>query len=165
MSNSGPRAKFSPRDLIKCAFELARRMYRQYYKSHNPLLVCWRAVETGKRSFFLLTVINNHATVSTAKLVSPSTKMAKRKMDNRSFQDRWEADYLFTNMKGRAVCLVCGANVAVTKEYNTRRHNETKHYEKYNDLDVKQKLQKMQKIKRSPVSQQIMFTNQNVKLL
>ena len=130
-----------PRDHIKCAFELARRMCRKYYKSRNALLACWRAVDIDKRFFFLLTVINRHATVTSAKLISPSTKMAKRKMDNRSFQDRWEAD-LFTSIKDRTVCLVCGANVAATQEYNIGRHYETKHYEKYKDLDVKQKRQK-----------------------
>lgn len=83
--------------------------------------------------------------------------MAKQKMDNRSFQDRWEADYLFTNMKDRPVCLVCGASVAVTKEYNIRRHYDTKHYEKYKDLDVTQKLQKVAEMKRSLVCQQTMF--------
>ena len=83
--------------------------------------------------------------------------MAKRKMENRSFQDRWEADYLFTNMKDRPVCLVCGANVTVTKEYNIRRHYETKHYEKYKELDVKQKLQKVEEMKRSLVCRQTMF--------
>ena len=55
--------------------------------------------------------------------------MAKRKMNNKSFQDSWETDYLFTNIKDRPVCLVCGANVTITKEYNIRRHCETKHYE------------------------------------
>ena len=47
--------------------------------------------------------------------------------------------------------------MAVTKEYNIRRHCETKHYEKYKDLDVKQKLQKMQEMKRSLVFHQTMF--------
>ena len=83
--------------------------------------------------------------------------MAKRKMDNRSFRSRWEADYLFTNIKDRPVCLVCKANVAVMKEYNVKRHNETEHHEKYKDLDVKQKLRKMQEMKRSLVSLQTMF--------
>ena len=39
--------------------------------------------------------------------------------------------------------------MAVTKEYNIRRHYEAKNYEKYKDLDVKQKLQKVQETKRS----------------
>ena len=83
--------------------------------------------------------------------------MAKRKMDHRSFQDRWEADYRFTMIKDRPVCLVCGANAAVTKEYNIRRHYETKHYEKCKSLDVKQKM------KRSLVSQQTMFIKEKSK--
>ena len=93
-------------------------------------------------------------------------KMAKRKIDNRSFQDRWEADYLFTNMKDRPVCLVCGANVAVTKECHIRRHYETKHYEKYKGLGVKQKLQ-VEEMKKSLVCRQTMFmkAKSKVKLL
>ena len=118
---------------------------------HVPLILqipqCLTSMLARSRNrqalFFLLTVINNHATVTSAKLISPSTKMAKRKMDNKSFQDRWEAGYLFTNIKNRPVCLVCGASVAATKEYNIRRHSETKHHEKYKNLYVKQKLQKV----------------------
>ena len=99
----------------------------------------------GKRSFFLLIVIKSRATVTSAKLISLFTKMAKRKMDNRSFQYRWEADYLLPKIKDRPVCLVCEANVAVTKEY------ETKHCEKYKDLGVKQKLQKVKEMKKCMV--------------
>lgn len=84
--------------------------------------------------------------------------MAKRKIDNRTFQDRWEANYLFTTIKDKPVCLVCGAAVAVIKEYNIRRHYETKHYEKYKDLDPKQKLQKVEEMKRSLVCRQTLFT-------
>ena len=47
--------------------------------------------------------------------------------------------------------------MAVKKEYNIGRHYETNHYEKYKDLDVKQKLQRVQEMKRSLVSQQTMF--------
>ena len=62
--------------------------------------------------------------------------MAKRNAENRTFLDRWETEYLFTYVKDRPVCLVCGANVSVTKEYNIRRHYETKHQDKYKDLDT-----------------------------
>ena len=47
--------------------------------------------------------------------------------------------------------------MAVMKEYNTRRHY-AKHQDKYRDLDMKQKLQKVEEMKRSLVSQQTMFT-------
>ena len=66
---------------------------------------------------------------------------------------------MFTDVKGKPVCLVCGANVAVMKEYNLRRHYETKHQDKYKHLDMKQKLQKEEDSKRSPVSQQTVIVN------
>ncbi|XP_062373410.1 general transcription factor II-I repeat domain-containing protein 2-like [Sardina pilchardus] len=85
--------------------------------------------------------------------------MAKRKVDfeNRGFQERWEAEYMFTDIKGKPVCLVCGADVAVIKEYNLRRHYETRHQEKYKDMNIQQKLQKVVELKRSLVAQQTMF--------
>ena len=48
--------------------------------------------------------------------------------------------------------------MAVTKEYNIRRHYEMKHQDKYKDLDMKQKLQKVEEMERSLVSRQTMFT-------
>ena len=48
--------------------------------------------------------------------------------------------------------------MAVRIEYNIRRHYETKHQDKYKDLDVEVKLQKVEKMKRSLVSWQTMFT-------
>ena len=46
--------------------------------------------------------------------------------------------------------------MAVTEQYNIRRHYEMKHQDKYKDLDMKQKLQKVEE--RSLVSRQTMFT-------
>ena len=86
--------------------------------------------------------------------------MAKRKVDfeNRGFQDKWEAQYMFADVKGKAVCLLCGDSVAVIKEYNIKRHYEMKHHDKYKHLDTTQRLQKVEELKRSLVSQQAMFT-------
>ncbi|KAK0133129.1 General transcription factor II-I repeat domain-containing protein 2 [Merluccius polli] len=68
----------------------------------------------------------------------PIPKMAKRKAENRSFLDR-------------PVCLVCGANVAITKEYNIRRHYKTKHHDKYKDMDMTQRRQNVEEMKRNYV--------------
>lgn len=92
--------------------------------------------------------------------------MAKRKVDaeNRGFQDRWEAEYMFTEVKGKPVCLVCGDSVSVMKEYNLRRHYETstKHTDaqkdKYKNMNTEQRLQKVEELKRNLKSQQAMFT-------
>lgn len=39
--------------------------------------------------------------------------MTQRKFDseNRIFQNRWVAQYMFTDIAGRTVCLICGGNV------------------------------------------------------
>lgn len=50
---------------------------------------------------------------------------------------------------------MCGADVAVTKEYNIRRHYETKHHAKNKDMDIKQKLQKVEEMKRSTFTKAI----------
>ena len=83
--------------------------------------------------------------------------MAKRMGENRTFLDRWETDYLFTYVKDKPVCLVCGANVSIIKEYNIRRHYETKHQDKYKDLDMTQRSQEVEEMTKGLVSQQNMF--------
>lgn len=47
----------------------------------------------------------------------------------------------FTDIANKPVCLICGANVTVIKEFNLRMHNETKHRELQN-LKAQQKMQK-----------------------
>ena len=65
---------------------------------------------------------------------------------------------MFADVKGKAVCLLCRDSVAVMTEYNIRRHYETKHQDRYKHLDTTQRLQKVEELKRSLVSQQTMFT-------
>lgn len=86
--------------------------------------------------------------------------MAKRKIDseNGGFQNRWENEYMFTEIAGKPVCLLCGGNVAVMKEYNLRRHYETKHEDKCKNLGTVQKLQKVEELKKNLTSQQTFFT-------
>ena len=50
------------------------------------------------------------------------------------FNQTWTSNYFFTEVKGKAVCLVCGEQVAVLKDYNLNRHYNTKHAEKYGNL-------------------------------
>ncbi|XP_055726157.1 general transcription factor II-I repeat domain-containing protein 2-like [Salvelinus fontinalis] len=85
--------------------------------------------------------------------------MAKRKVDteNRGFQTRWESEYMFTEVAGKPVCLLCGESVAVLKEYNLRRHYETKHADKNKNMDMEQRLQKAEELKRGVKSRQALF--------
>ncbi len=60
--------------------------------------------------------------------------------DKRNFKKVWQDEFLFTEVKSKAVCLVCKQSVAVLKEYNIRRHYETKHsaaFSKYNGEERK----------------------------
>lgn len=94
--------------------------------------------------------------------------MTKRKV-NRDFQSRWEVQYPFVTIGGKPACLVCGANVAVIKEYNTRWHDRTKHQDtQYSThLDTQEKLQKAEEFKKRLASQQacLQKPNHKVKLL
>uniref|UniRef100_A0AAY4BEV8 SPIN-DOC-like zinc-finger domain-containing protein n=1 Tax=Denticeps clupeoides TaxID=299321 RepID=A0AAY4BEV8_9TELE len=85
--------------------------------------------------------------------------MAKRKVDteNRTFKTRWESEYMFTEVAGKPVCLLCGESVAVMKEFNLRRHHETKHVDKDKDMDMEQRLQKVEELKRGLKSWQALF--------
>lgn len=47
--------------------------------------------------------------------------------ENRGFQDKWEAEYPFTDTLPFTHQLVFQADVAVIKEYNKRKHYEMKH--------------------------------------
>ncbi|CAL9692766.1 unnamed protein product [Knipowitschia caucasica] len=60
----------------------------------------------------------------------------RRKVDKecRIFKEKWTTSYLFTEMHGKPLCLVCLQQVSVLKEYNIRRHYETHHSKKYDGL-------------------------------
>lgn len=53
--------------------------------------------------------------------------MGKRKFDseNRTFKNGREAEFMFTYISGRRVCLICSAKVSVIREYNVKRDDET----------------------------------------
>ena len=102
-------------------------------------------------------------------LKTPLTKLLawtmakKKKVDNeyRRFQERWEAEYLFCAFKQKPMCLICQDSVAFFKEYNIRRHFETKHHSQYGNMDMSQRLQKVKELKSKLQQQQCMFTRIN----
>lgn len=65
-----------------------------------------------------------------------SAHAKKRKVDaeRRVFNKTWTAKYLFTEVRGKAVCLVCREHIAVFKDYKLSQRYETKHAEKYKNL-------------------------------
>jgi len=43
-----------------------------------------------------------------------------------AFNVEWTVKYYFTKVGNKAACLLCPESVAVVKEYNLKRHNQTK---------------------------------------
>ncbi|XP_053241264.1 EPM2A-interacting protein 1-like [Podarcis raffonei] len=89
----------------------------------------------------------------------------KRKVDaeGRQFQERWESEYMFVINGDKPVCLICYEAVAVMKEYNLRRHFETKHGAKFANLSHQEKQQKVQELKGSLYSQRNIFAKMTAK--
>ncbi|XP_021101465.1 mediator of RNA polymerase II transcription subunit 25 isoform X3 [Heterocephalus glaber] len=59
---------------------------------------------------------------------------AKRKKEGegRVFREKWERDYFFVEVKSMPTCLICKKIVSVLKEYNLKRHYESRHSKSYN---------------------------------
>ena len=60
------------------------------------------------------------------------SKALKRKIDSesRTYKEEWKQRYAFilpAFINAKPMCLICNEAVAVCKEYNIRRHHETKH--------------------------------------
>ena len=73
-----------------------------------------------------------------------STSSKPRKVDSeyRGFNPVWRQKYLFAERHGKAQCLICLSTVAVFKEFNIKRHWESKHANnsKYADMDCEARL-------------------------
>uniref|UniRef100_A0A3Q3EJT1 SPIN-DOC-like zinc-finger domain-containing protein n=1 Tax=Labrus bergylta TaxID=56723 RepID=A0A3Q3EJT1_9LABR len=52
-------------------------------------------------------------------------------MSGQKFPPRWETDYLFTEFKGKPLCLVCLETKSAMKDFNLSRHYNTTHKDKY----------------------------------
>ena len=57
------------------------------------------------------------------------TSNEKKRKVERAFQDKLSVQYFFIGIAESKipVCLICNESVSVAKEYNIKRHYETKH--------------------------------------
>jgi hypothetical protein len=69
-----------------------------------------------------------------------NSKRRKIENENRTYQERWECEYLITNNNGKLQCLVCVQVLSVPKEFNLKRHYSSPHGEKFNKYDGEQEL-------------------------
>ena len=92
-------------------------------------------------------------------MASKASSSIKRKVEDefRCFQEKWTLQYLFVDFKSKPVCLICNETVAVMKEYNIKRHYETKHSSTYNSLQGHFRNDKVDQMKQKLHGQQSLF--------
>ncbi|KAL3886278.1 hypothetical protein ACJMK2_026285 [Sinanodonta woodiana] len=68
----------------------------------------------------------------------------KRKIDDecRQFKKEWSLKYFFIKSGEKVLSAICNETVAVLKVYNMRRHHQSKHQEKYVQLEGKVRSEK-----------------------
>lgn len=76
----------------------------------------------------------------------------------RIFNDKWSIDYFMVENKNTALCLICNETIAVLKEYNIRRHYDSRHACKYSKLTGKLRSDKVHIMKKNLTSQRQIFT-------
>lgn len=78
--------------------------------------------------------------------------------ENRKYSEKQEEKYFFIVQNTKLLCLICRETVAVFKEYNVKRHYETKRKD-YLNFDKEQKQSKLKEFKSQLKTQQKMFSN------
>jgi hypothetical protein len=77
------------------------------------------------------------------------------------FNEEWTNKYFFGNTGNKAVCLLCHETIAVFKEYNLKRHHETKHSEFGCKLSKEERKIKAAECVKRLKKQQTLFTKQS----
>ena len=74
----------------------------------------------------------------------------RRKVDEefRAFKEEWKNNFFFVNHLGRPTGLICNESIAVNKEYNIKRHYESKpkSYSEVVSQARKDKLNRLKKV-------------------
>lgn len=87
-----------------------------------------------------------------------TSKKRKIDLECRIFNQQWTYDYFMIENNNKALCLICNETVAVLKEFNVRRHFDTKHKSKFLNLTGKLREDKISSLKNSLSSQRQIFT-------
>ncbi|XP_067939638.1 EPM2A-interacting protein 1-like [Watersipora subatra] len=94
--------------------------------------------------------------------VQPEVKKRKVDLQNRQFNPDWEWKYFVADVSDNVICLICKDKISGKKEYNVRRHYNSRH----NDYDRMQmpeeRKTKAKTLKSSLFQQQQFFTKPNL---
>ena len=91
------------------------------------------------------------------------TEAKKRKIDaeNGQFNDEWAFLYFMNTFIGQLVCLLCRESLSVMKEFNCKRHYETKHAAVYNELNADLRRKKIEQLTKTLSVEQSVFTRKS----
>ena len=87
------------------------------------------------------------------------TRKRKVEEEMRKFNEKWTSEYFFIeNADSRPLYLICNQTVNVNKEYNIKRHYDSKHADGvYGKLKGRDKELKVKQLKEQLKSQRFMF--------
>lgn len=85
------------------------------------------------------------------------SNVRKRKVTTRIFHDNWTSQYFFVESNEKPLCLICHQTVAVTKEYNLKRHFESCHKSSISLLDENQRKRKLESLQSALDKQRNIF--------
>ena len=90
---------------------------------------------------------------------SKETRKRKIEEEMRNFNEKWTSEYFFIeNADSRPLCLICEQTVSVNKEYNIKRHYDSKHANGvYGKLKGRNIELKVEQLKEQLKSQRLMF--------
>jgi hypothetical protein len=77
--------------------------------------------------------------------------------EGRVFKEDWTSEYFFIESDAKQVCLICQRMVSAMKEYNIKRHYESKHKGKFDCLTGELRKRKFSNMKASLIGQQNIF--------
>ena len=91
-----------------------------------------------------------------------AAKKRRIEEEGRTFQEQWTLDsqVFFVAHAENALCLICRKSIPVIKDYNLKRHYE-KNHEAYQPLVRNKRTQKIEKLRKEFLAQQLMFKKSN----
>ena len=87
----------------------------------------------------------------------------KRKIEDECcvLNEKWTVKYYFTKVGNKGIWLLCCESVALFKEYNSKRHNQTKHPSFGQNFTCKERKWTSQELLKKLKKQQSVFTKQS----
>ena len=135
---------------MNCLFrDSSLRLIKSVFTNHKTFL--FLNLETNcidrKLSFYNI-FISTCLIVIVVNISYQQTNKRKVRDETRSSNEKWKLDYFFTLVRDKAVCLLCSDSVFVLKEYNIKRHYETKHGTNYKNIQGQMRKDKLNQLEK-----------------